>query len=146
MTNLLDRFNKSAVGSRGRIADYIPKVSSEGDFMRRVDINVILASWSNILLTPRHSYQFDPQYGSDLYKLVFDPADNSTASRIKDEVVTSLMTHDDRAKITDVKITFLTNLKGFKVDLIVDYKKEISNLEVIINENMFSNAMEITSE
>lgn len=145
MANLLDRFNKEVVGSRGRIADYLSKISSKGDFARTTNINVILTSWNNILLTPRRSYTWDPDYGSDLYKMVFEPADNETVERIKDEVATQLMIYDDRAKITNIDITFLSNLKGFDVTLNVNYMGEESELSLTLDEVMFANFMEATA-
>jgi hypothetical protein len=74
VANLLSRFNQTIVGSNSKLADYISKVSSKGDFKRITDLEVILNSWNNILLTPRRSYQFDPEYGSDLYKMIFEQA------------------------------------------------------------------------
>ena len=86
MTNFLDRFNKLAIGSSGTISDQIAKISPSGDFARINNIEVILASWSNILQTPENTYTFDPEYGSKLYKMIFEPADEHTIQIIKDEI------------------------------------------------------------
>ena len=145
MANLLDRFNKEVTGSRGKIADYLAKVSPKGDFTRTTNINVILTSWNNILLTPKRSYIWDPDYGSDLYKMVFEPADNETVEKIKDEVATQIMIYDDRAKITNIDVTFLSNLKGFNVSLDVNYMGEESELSLTLDEIMFANFMETTT-
>jgi len=142
MANLLDRFNKEVVGSKGRIADYLSKISSKGDFERATNINVILASWNNILLTPKRSYVWDPEYGSDLYKMVFEPADAETSNMIRDEVINSLQEYDDRAEITGVDVTFLSNLKGFNITVNVNYLGEKSDLTLTIDENTFFNFME----
>jgi len=112
MTNLLERFNQTVAGSDSKLADYLSKISPSGDFKRIKNIEVILNSWNNILITPRRSYQYDPEYGSDLYKMVFDPADDQTIRKIKDELAVTLQRYDDRATIEDVEVTFLTNLKG----------------------------------
>ena len=75
MANLIDKFKKNVVGSGNKIADYTCKLSSSGEFKRISDLEAILNSWNNILLTPKRTYDHDPEYGSDLYKFVFEPSD-----------------------------------------------------------------------
>lgn len=137
MANLLSRFSKTVVGSDSKLADYKSKIASIGDFRRIADIHVILNSWSNILTTPRRTYMFDPEYGSDLYKLIFDPADETTQQAIIDEVVSVLRRYDSRARINDVSIEFLTNKKGFNVAVDVEYEGDTGQLEVVIDEDTY---------
>jgi hypothetical protein len=90
MANILQRFVKSARGTDVQPHDYIPYISSIGDFKRIRNIDVILNSWNNILLTPLGSYIADPEFGSNLYKLIFEPADDGTVEAIKQEVKTRI--------------------------------------------------------
>ena len=137
MTNLLNRFNKTVVGSDSKLADYKSTIASIGDFKRISDIHVILNSWSNILTTPRRSYMFDPEYGSNLYKLIFEPADETTKQSIVNEVVSVLRRYDDRATINDVAIEFLPNNKGFNIAVEVEYDGNTSQVQVIIDEDTY---------
>lgn len=82
MANLLDRFSKEVIGSNFTIYDYLPKIVAKGDFKRIKDLNVIINSWNNILNTPRRTFLFDPDYGSDLHKMIFEPLDDNTVDRI----------------------------------------------------------------
>ena len=82
MSSLLDIFQTKAVGGKGRIEDYSGIISSKGDFTKIQDFNVILNSWNNVLQIPRRSYNHDPEYGSDLYKYIFSPADETTEEQI----------------------------------------------------------------
>jgi len=134
MANLLDRFRKQVIGSDTSLHDYLPKITSSGEFKRVKDIDVIITSWNNILLTPRGSYIFDPEYGSDLYLMIFEPADDSTVDRIKTEIRQRIAYYDDRASITDITVTLNSNGKGFTVDLLVDYAGEESSLTVKFDE------------
>lgn len=143
--SLFDKFSKNVVGSSGKIIDYTSKILSTGDFARVTDIEVILTSWNTILLTPRRSYQWDPEFGSDLHKMVFEPADSETASKIRDEVVSRLQANDDRAMITNVDVSFLKNLKGFNLILNVSYMGEQSELQLTIDESLFFNFMGVTT-
>jgi len=137
MANLLDRFNKTIVGSESTIADYKSTIESIGDFRRINDIEVILSSWNNILTTPRRSYMFDPEYGSDLYRMVFEPADEQTQSEIVNEVVDTLRKYDDRAQINEVKVAFSPNRKGFNISVDVEYDGNKGQLQVVIDEDMY---------
>jgi|GEM_PF-988991 len=137
MANLLSRFSKTVVGSDSKLADYKSKIASSGDFKRISDIHVILNSWSNILTTPRRTYMFDPEYGSDLYKLIFEPADETTQQAIIDEVVSVLRRYDNRARINDINVEFLPNRKGFALAVDVEYKGDTSQLEVVIDEETY---------
>lgn len=143
MSNLLERFNQTVAGSDSKLADYLSKISVSGDFKRIKNIEVILNSWNNILITPKRSYQFDPEYGSDLYKLVFEPADDKTINKIRDELVVSLQTYDDRATIEDIEITFLTNLKGFNIAIDVGYQDESGQLSIAIDESIYFKFFEV---
>lgn len=143
MANLLDRFNKTVVGSNEKLADYQSKIVTSGDFKRVEDIETILSSWSNILITPKRTYQYDPEFGSDLYKLVFEPADTSTEEEIKEEVIESLRTYDPRATIQNINVSFLVGRKGFNVAVEVLYEGASEQLQVVIDENVYFKFLEV---
>ena len=143
MANLLDRFNRTVVGSNEKDADYQSKIVTSGDFKRIQNLEVILSSWSNILITPKRTYQYDPEYGSDLYKLVFEPADQGTEEEIKEEVIESLRTYDPRALIQSVSVTFFQGRKAFNVAIEVLYEGEEAELEVVIDENVYFKFLEV---
>ncbi len=137
MANLLDRFRENSVGSESKISDYFQTIYPSGDFKRVSDINVILNSWNNILLTPLRSYTFDPEYGSELIKMIFEPADEETKEKIIDEIHYRLMMYDSRAEIEQINVQFLSNKKGFTFDIYVKYGQERSKLSATIDENLY---------
>lgn len=130
MANLLSRFNKEVIGSDDKLYDYLSKITSKGDFKRVKDIDVIITSWNNILMTPRRTYIFDPEYGSDLHEIIFEPVDDSTVERIKTEVETRIRTYDDRATIEEIEVLLNANGKGFTVNVFIEYEGETSTLSV----------------
>jgi len=130
MANLLSRFNKEVIGSDQTIYDYVAKITASGDFKRVKNIDVIITSWNNILMTPRRTYIMDPDYGSDLHKVLFEPVDESTVERIKTEVESQLMLYDDRATIEDIEVTLNSTRKGFTVNILVGYEGDTSTLSV----------------
>lgn len=138
MANIEDKFTSSVIGSSGDIFDYNDIITSSGDFKRTSKLAVVMKSWNNILLTQRRSYTHDPEYGSDLYKYVFEPSDNLTIQMIIQEVKNTLILYDDRATITSIDVSFLSNKKGFVVDIGVEYKGEKGSFESIISEDLYS--------
>jgi len=142
MANLLDLFQKQVVGSSGKIADYIARISAKGDFSRVTNLQAILASWNNILLTPLRSYTFEPDYGSELFKYVFEPADFDTLENIKNEVEYRLSSYDDRATVENIDVKFISDRKGFVINVLVDYDGEQGELSLMLDEALYLNFME----
>jgi len=134
MANILTRFKKQVVGSDGRIFDYLTVITSSGDFKRISNLNVIINSWNTILLTPKGTYLFDPEFGSDIHKLIFEPADSGTVERIKNEVEESLLTYDDRADIENIEVFLKPDGKSFQVDIEVSYEGEKGKLSVTFDD------------
>lgn len=146
MANLLDRFNKDVVGSQDKLKDYLSVISSIGDFKRIADLNVILNSWNNILLTPRGTYLHDPEFGSDLYKYVFEPADDTTVDNVKREIVERITVYDDRAVIEDIRVTIQNDGKRFNVEVYVNYQGEKGILDVKFDDTTFADFLTRTAD
>jgi len=130
MANILERFIKSARGTDIQPHDFIPYISSIGDFKRIRNIDVILNSWNNILLTPLGSYIYDPNFGSNLYKLIFEPADDGTVETIKSEVRTRILNYDTRGEILGLTVVMLPNKKGFNVNIECGFRGERGEISV----------------
>jgi phage baseplate assembly protein W len=130
MANILERFIKSARGTDIQPHDFIPYISSIGDFKRIRNIDVILNSWNNILLTPLGSYIADPNFGSNLYKLIFEPADSGTVQAIKTEVETRITNYDARGEILNINVVMLPNKKGFNVNVECGFRGERSEISI----------------
>ena len=135
MANLLNRFKGS--NKLAKINDFVATISSSGDFKKIRNIDVILASWTNILLTPKGSYIFDPEYGSNLHLMLFDPVDDTTIDRIKTEIEDSLMTYDDRARIESINVQLSPDSKRLQVDILVSYEGETKELSIPFSEDSF---------
>jgi phage baseplate assembly protein W len=138
MANLLDRFRKEVTGSDNRLQDFLPKITSSGDFQKVTNIDVIISSWNNILLTPRKTHLHDPEYGSDLHKMVFEPIDDQTIDSIKIEIEDRIQQYDDRAIIDDIQVRLIAGGKGFEVDVYVDYEGETGTLSLKFDDATYS--------
>lgn len=140
MSTLMEKFQKSVVGSGGKIADYTAKIAPYGDFYRVENLQTILTSWNNILLTPTRTYTYDPEFGSDLYRYVFEPQDEDTRQDIRDEILYKLRRYDDRAEIVSLDIEYLAaGQKGFTVSIVVDYEGERGGVSFEVDESLYFN-------
>jgi phage baseplate assembly protein W len=135
MANIFKRFQKQVIGSDGKIYDYLAKITAAGDFKRIQDLNVIISSWNNILMTPKRTYLHDPEYGSDLHLMLFEPADDTTVDRIKTELQESLATYDDRATIEDIEVVIKPNNKGYTLNIQVDYEGDKGSLTITFDDS-----------
>ena len=145
MANLLDRFKTQVIGSEEILHDYLSIIASIGDFKRIDDLNVIINSWNNILLTPRGTYLHDPEFGSDLYKYVFEPADADSVEGIKNEVIERISLYDDRALIEDVEVNVSNDGKRVSLKIFILYKGEKGTLDVKFDDTTFADFLTRTA-
>lgn len=120
MPNNIRIFEESVSGQANNIYDYTPTVSATGDFAKLDGINVIINAIRNLLLTALEFYPFDPEYGSDLYKKVFEMSDGISAEEIRFEVQDRVEQFEDRAKIRDVELKFSNDRKTIQVNVSID--------------------------
>lgn len=114
------RFIDSSRGVSGLYSDYTPIIVQNGDFRKIVGINVIARSIMNLLRTPKGSYIFDPEYGTILNELVFEPFDDITISQIRQEVITQISLYDSRVNITKVDAIEFSNTKGYRLNIMIE--------------------------
>jgi len=134
MSSNLEKFQRSVVGSNNSIADYTPIISARGDFERVTDLSAIIKSWNNILTTPIRTVSHDPEYGSTLYDYLYEPVDEHTKKAIQEEVRYRILTYDNRARVTNVTVSFLKSGKGFNVAIKANYNGEEGELSITIDE------------
>ena len=118
-SNSLTQFNNSVAGIVDFENDYKSKITPAGDFEKVYGIHCLLNSLRNLLLTPLGTYFFDPSYGSELYKKVFEQADDITQQEIIYEVSDRVKQFDPRIRITKVDVSFFSDQKGFRVNVYI---------------------------
>jgi phage baseplate assembly protein W len=133
ISNTERRFNTSTVAGADNAFDFIDKNGPDGDFRRIEGVAVLINSIRNLLTTPRGSYPFDPEYGSDLYKKVFEPADKTTEEEIQIESVDRIKIFDDRITVREVTTQFFNNRKGYRLNITIekDDVKAVTSLDFL---------------
>lgn len=119
------KFENREIASNNISKDIFPIIDSNADFKELRGKDAIVASIRNLLMTPMGRYPFDPNYGSLLYKQVFEPMDDTTYQNIRYEIKDRIEMYEDRVSVDNVEIEFSR-----------DNKTAIINVEfVILNEN-----------
>lgn len=118
------KFETKEIASNKISKDIFPIIDSNADFKELRGKDAIIASIRNLLMTPMGRYPFDPNYGSLLYKQVFEPMDDVTYENIRYEVKDRIEMYEDRVSVEDVEIQFSR-----------DNKTAIVNVEFLIKDD-----------
>lgn len=94
----------------------LTKITS-GDIKKDVNIDAIINSLKNILLTMKGSRRMLPEFGSNLQRLVFEPIDEITAREIGEEIIDSVRRWDDRIIFTDILVKPIYDKNEFYISL-----------------------------
>jgi phage baseplate assembly protein W len=97
-------YENQIAGQKDQIYDYFPVIASNGDFKRLSGIDVPINAIRNLLLTPLGQYPFDPNFGSLLYKQIFEPLDDISLEVVRYECQDRIRQYYDRVTVESVKI------------------------------------------
>lgn len=82
--------------------------------------NCIKQSIRNLVLTTPGEKPFQPDIGSRVNDLLFEPLDAFTADTIKDEIINTINRYEPRVQLTTVKVTPI--FEGNKLNITVEYR------------------------
>ena len=91
-----------------------------GDLIAIKNVNAITRSIRNIVLTTPGEKFFDPDFGSNVSRLLFENVDDITASQIQEEIEFSINNYEPRVKLLDVKVIADNDNASF--DTIITYE------------------------
>ena len=84
------------------------------------NVNAITRSIRNIVLTTPGEKFFDPDFGSNVTKLLFENVDDITASQIQEEIEFSINNYEPRVRLTNVEVIADNDNASF--DTIITYE------------------------
>ena len=134
MADAQQYFNSQIVGKVNEIYDYHPTVGSDGDLTRLSGINVLINSLRTLLLTPLGYYPFDPEFGSLLYKMLFEPSDKITQQAIEYEVTNRVLRYDPRIRIQTIQFSYSPDKKTISVNVIILRGTETGKVNAILTQ------------
>lgn len=79
--------------------------------------NAIKSSVKNLVLTGLGTKLFQPQVGSKVYNLLFEPLDPILVTEIKDEIINTVNNFEPRINVTDVVVTGYEDSNSLDVEM-----------------------------
>ena len=131
---LVSLLDKKISAQRDTYVDYVEKLGATGDFKKIQGVNVLIKSLRNMFMTPLRTYIFDPNYGSLLYKKVFELADNQTKESIVYEVQDRIRLYDSRVNIKTIDVNYFSDTKGFYISAILEKDGQTAPLDLVFTE------------
>ena len=90
-----------------------------GDVSMKYDEQAVIRSVRNLISTNRYERLFQPELGSTLNQLLFEPVSPLTANLIEDEIVRMIKNYEPRATISQVIVSARPDDNSFSVSLYV---------------------------
>ena len=89
----------------------------------------------NILLTDRGERFFNPTFGSDIRKMLFENFSPATEQVVADLIKTAIGNHEPRANVIDVNVSGNPDQNSMYINIVVSVinKAEPVTLELILN-------------
>ena len=92
---------------------------SDGDITRDIDVEAIKNSLMNIISTVPGERRMLPEFAFGAHRLLFEPMDKDTASKLGYSIIEAIQTWDDRINIEEVKVN--ADYDNGKYDVVVDF-------------------------
>jgi len=93
------------------------RVPGTNDVAMRYDENSVIASVRNLLLTNFYERLFQPNVGSNLQQLLFEPATDITANMLNDEIRTTIKNYEPRVTVDMLQVIPNLDMNSFQVNM-----------------------------
>ena len=102
--------------------DFPFQESKEGFFLNlnNVDAKAIRADLMHLLLTRKGERFYNPEFGTDLMRFIFEPNDNLTYSDIKLDIQTTVKKYIPSLNVDNITVTANPDNES-KADVLIDY-------------------------
>lgn len=89
-----------------------------GAVMRVVNENAVTRSIKNLILTNKSERLYQPDIGSSVRKLLFEPMSSATATTLSSVIQETINTYEPRAKLINVVVTPVLERNLYTVDIV----------------------------
>jgi phage baseplate assembly protein W len=87
------------------------------DVSKNLDQVAVIYSIKNLILTNHYEKPFNPDYGSNVRKLLFETIDIITANALENEIQETIKNFEPRVSILGISVFPDIDANGFRVDL-----------------------------
>lgn len=88
-----------------------------GDILKKKDIQAIIGAIKTLLYTNYYERPFQPNIGSNIRRMLFEPLDNISATSIQDEILRVIRDYEPRVKIEGIAVTPDYDRAAYSVDI-----------------------------
>lgn len=85
------------------------------DVGKKFDVNAVKQSLKNVLMTQKGEKPFNPNYGSGIYDLLFEPMDYLVSSVMQKEIETTIENYEPRVELIDVECEPNFDLEQYEI-------------------------------
>lgn len=107
----------------------------DGDIQRDFDVQAILNSLSNIILTYQGERRMLPTFASNVAHLLFEPIDEITAKLIAENLIEAIKIWEDRIEITgfDIEPIYDENYYRCRIKFNIVGSDEVESVKFILS-------------
>ena len=108
-----------------------------GDVALSYDQQAVIRSIRNLLMTNHYERPFNPDLGSSLNLLLFEPLSDFTSSQLETTVKTTINNYEPRAILQSVKVIPLSDRNAYNVNItfFLENATQATTLSVILERN-----------
>lgn len=96
---------------------YFLKLPGTGDVSKKINEQAVVRAIRNLLSTNLNERLFQPNIGSTLNKLLFEPVSSITAILIQNEIVRMIQNYEPRAVINSIDVVATPDSNNFNVNI-----------------------------
>jgi phage baseplate assembly protein W len=107
MSTTKDRFSKIETKNQ-QYSDFLNDLTPHpitGDIVRFVNEQSVSRSLRNLILTNRGERLYQPEIGSDIYRMLFEPMSDGLADLLTSAIQRTIAEYEPRAQILNVVVT-----------------------------------------
>ena len=104
------------------------------DIGRKLDVNAVKQALKNLFLYERGEKKFDPNFGSGIRDMLFEPVDDITASIIEKEIEVMINNYERRVAVENITVLASPDTHDYeiRVDFFVQGIRELQTYTTIL--------------
>jgi phage baseplate assembly protein W len=93
------------------------RTPGRNDIALSFDELAVIRSLRYLLLTNNYERPFQPNFGSGIQKMLFEPVNSLTASQLKTQIYTTISNYEPRVNLQNVIVTEMIDNNAYNVTL-----------------------------
>lgn len=109
----IDKYTRKNVEDDVIFSDFFNNFNAHpntGNVVLRTNVDAVTRSIKNVVLTRPMERFYNPDFGCDIHRYLFEPNDSTLRSNIKDAIKYSIETYEPRAKLQDIVVSSIDDL------------------------------------